>query len=319
MEWLTAHISTIARAGRALLFSLLFLANAPTLAQESGGLEPTMIRIAPGGTFTECAICPKMVVVPGGVFEMGASDIPNAAPTAPVAVVPFALSVTEVTRGEFLRFLLDSGRAGGTSCATYDSGGRWRIREGATWLTPPFDQSDDHPVVCVSWEDAQAYVDWLNRKVPGAPYRLPTEAEWEYAVRAGSASRYPWGDEASEGCHFSNAHDRTGQIYNGFPWTELACDDGVARTAPAGSLAPNKFKLRDMSGSVWEWVADCWNEGHAGRPGVAEARLDGDCARRVLRGGSWVYGADRLQSAAREADDKGARLDDYGFRIARDL
>lgn len=305
---------------RLLGFALALLVSGDGgMAQESGGLEPTLIQIAPGGVFSECAICPKMVVVPGGVFDMGADDLPQSAPVVPVTVAPFALSVTEITRGEFLRFLLDSGRAAGTSCAAYDGGGRWRIRDDATWLTPPFEQTDAHPVVCVSWEDAQAYVDWLNRKVPGAPYRLPTEAEWEYAARAGSQSAFPWGEQSAESCLFANAHDRTGKIYNGFPWTELGCDDGAARTAPAGSLAPNAFRLRDMTGNVWEWVADCWSKGHAGRPGDAAARLDGDCARRVLRGGSWVYGADRLRSAAREADDKGSRLDDYGFRIARDL
>lgn len=248
----------------------------------------------------DCPQCPALVVLPAGrfpmgcVFERNACWSKNNVPTHEVDVPAFALSKFEVTRGQFAAFVVATGYAPSGGCR-YESGS-WRDQD---W------QSDEHPVVCVSWNDAQAYVQWL-REETGYPYRLPTESEWEYAIRAGTKTRFYWGYRAPDLCKYVNSGD---------------CDDGWERTASVGSFRANGFGLHDMAGNVSEWVEDCWHENYDGAPRDGSAwTCDGDCGRRVVRGGSWAPSLPRhYRSADRNKSDVGFRFFRLGFRVARTL
>jgi formylglycine-generating enzyme required for sulfatase activity len=159
------------------------------------------------------------------------------------------------------------------------------------------------PAINVSWPDAQRYVEWLSR-LTGRSYRLLTEAEWEYAARAGTATAYYWGDEIGKG----NANcDGCGSEWDS------------KQTAPVGSFAANSFGLYDMAGNVWQWVQDCYHDGYDGAPGDGSAWTEGDCRRRVVRGGSWIDLPRNLRSAIRNWDTSGYRDVDLGFRVGRTL
>ena len=248
---------------------------------------------ADGDEFRDCPSCPKMVAIPAGTFRMGSGPDDDEAldrerPRHRVRVGRFALGRYEVTRREYRAFAEATGAD--------DS-----------WRDPGFAQDDRHPVVNVSWRDARAYVQWLSRET-GERYRLPSEAEWEYAARGGTTTRRHWGDSSSSQCGYANG-------------TVASCDDGVERTAPVGSYAPNAFGLSDVLGNVWEWTDDCWHEDYAGEPpddGRAWTRA-GDCGRRVLRGGSWYNLPRSLRSAARPWNLAGTRDAFTGFRVARTL
>ena len=162
---------------------------------------------------------------------------------------------------------------------------------------------DRRPVINVSWDDAQEYVRWLSDQT-GATYRLLTEAEWEYAARAGTSTAYPWGNEIGSGQ--ANCWDCGSQ------WDR-------EKTAPAGSFPANAWGLHDMHGNVWEWVADCWNESYLGAPSDGSARLRGECSRRVLRGGSWHIEPWLLRSAYRNGYGSDNGYFNIGLRVARTL
>ena len=169
------------------------------------------------------------------------------------------------------------------------------------------------PVIDVSWEDAVAYTKWLSEQT-GERYRLPSEAEWEYAARAGSTTKYHFGNDESQLCRYGNHADTS----TDFDWRNTACSDGVGkRTATVGSYQPNAFELHDMHGNLWEWVQDCWNDTYQGAPADGTAWTIGDCERRVLRGGSW---APTLETSARPTA-QGHHRHRYGigFRVARTL
>ncbi len=205
----------------------------------------------------------------------------------------------------------------GNSCWTYEYGEmKWRWER--TWRDPGFSQSELEPVVCVNWADAQAYVAWLS-ETTGARYRLPSEAEWEYAARAGTQTARYWGDGAAGGCTYANAADSTlKEEHRG--WAVAACRDGEVNTSLVGSYRANAFGLHDMLGNVWEWVEDCWHDDYTGAPSDGEAwTSDGDCERRVLRGGSWSHGPRNVRSANRNWSDRDNRLFNNGFRVVRAL
>jgi formylglycine-generating enzyme required for sulfatase activity len=165
-----------------------------------------------------------------------------------------------------------------------------------------FDQTDRDPVVCVDWHDAQAYVAWLNGKLQGSAYRLPSEAEWEYASRAGTTTRFFWGDD-------DGAADRNA-------WFK---GNSGEQTHPVGSKPPNAFGLYHMAGNVWQWTQDCYAETYAGSPSSGGAAQPGDSCMRVDRGGSWFYPAWILRSATRERNPATYRDIMMGFRVARTL
>ncbi len=274
-----------------------------------------------GKVFRDCDGCPEMVVIPGGGYEMGspggeAGRSDDEGPVHRVEVKKVGLGKYEVTRGEFRRYVRETGRTV-SGCWVYD-GKDWKEEKGRSWENPGYEQSDDHPVVCVSWEDAKGYARWLSGK-SGKEYRLVSESEWEYAARGGSRGMRPWGDGEREACGYANVADQAGKRkYDWGPWV-FDCDDGYATTAPVGSYRENGFGLKDMLGSVWEWVEDCWNESYRGAPGGGSAWTGGDCSRRVFRGGSWSGRPSLVRSAKRFGLELAIRSNIMGFRIARTL
>ena len=174
-------------------------------------------------------------------------------------------------------------------------------------------------MINVIWESAKAYVHWLSRKT-GKPYRLLSEAEWEYAARAGTqASRY-WGDEVSAQCDHANGYDQTAESEFHRPWPAAPCRDGSVHTSYVGEHEENGFGLADMLGNVWEWTEDCWHRNYGGAPSDGSAWVTrGGCRKRVLRGGSWNDEPKLLSSALRSWDTRGNRTSRHGFRVTRAL
>ena len=256
------------------------------------------LRPSVGRTFNDCDVCPEMTVLPGGNDVLGATDADDAArtnekPARPVTIsAPFAMSVTEVTFAQY-----DACVAAG-GCARRPSDNGWG--RGA------------RPVINVSFADAQSYAQWLSSKA-GNAYSLPSEAQWEYAARAGSNDVYPGGSLEAL-CAFANGANKETAV----PYANTACTDpGVGRTLPAGTLSANAFGLRDMVGNVGEWTLDCntLNLRDAPVDGSADAR--GSCGQRVVRGGSWFSGPDDLRYSARMMLRRGDTNDFTGFRVVR--
>ena len=276
----------------AVSLSALVFAGA-ALAQRSAPLP------APGKTFRDCPECPEMVVVPPGSFVMGspATEKGRDAAEGPQHTVtlakPFAMSAREVTRREFAAFVREANYKPARNCG-YRTGltGDFKYdRKDFAWDNPGFEQGDDHPVLCVSWNDAVAYAAWLSRKTSRS-YRLPTDSEWEYAARAGTTTSRPWGDEPNQACAHANVSDRA-RDERLAPGTKPGpgthdCDDKYSYTAPVGKFAPNPFGLYDVIGNVWEWVDDCWNKTMDNAPADGAAWHAGNCALRTTRGGSWI-------------------------------
>lgn len=283
----------------------------------------------PGAVFRDCPQCPEMVVVPAGSFTMGSSaaekswavshgaskgSVADEAPQHSVTLRSFALGKYDVTRREYAVFSTETGYSAGGGCRVYDGSHMdnsfWPKQADRSWQSPGFDQSGRDPVVCVSWPDARAYVSWLNRKVGHAgaaasvgPYRLPSESEWEYAARAGRASRFWWGDD-----------DRDVSRY---AWYK---DNAGGRTHPVGSTPANAFGLYDMAGDVWQWNEDCYAESYADAPGDGSpVEVGGPGCMRVDRGSSWAYASWLLRAATRERNLPDMRDVVLGFRVAKTL
>jgi formylglycine-generating enzyme required for sulfatase activity len=232
----------------------------------------------------DCPTCPAMIALPGGAFAMGSiSGDMEERPSHRVNVAqPFAIGAYEVTIEQW------------NACV--DAAGCPRIEvEGNGSRTAPMRN--------ISWDDAQAYVKWLAKKT-GKAYRLPTEAEWEYAERGGTTTQYWWGNEMRKG--YADCKDC------GEPWNK----DSPLNT---GSFAANPFGLFDMNGSVWEWVADCWHGSYKGAPSDGRAWDEAGCPTRVIRGGSWPDGAAYMQSSTRFKYSASVRQSQNGMRVARDM
>ncbi|WP_166664580.1 formylglycine-generating enzyme family protein [Candidatus Thiosymbion oneisti] len=308
---------------------ILLLALLIQGAEEASGFAPGTLPAEP--CVSRPGEGPQMVLIESGRFRMGSpaeeeGRSSDEGPRHPVAVVrPFALARCETTVGEFGRFVAETGyrtdaeRDGDCYTVNADGSG-FQQREDASWRNPGFAQSDDHPVVCVSFNDARVYARWLSLRT-GAAYRLPTEAEWEYAARAGTNAGRFWGDDPDASCVYSNGADQAAKAR--FPdWTIADCDDGAEFTAPAGRYQRNPFGLSDILGNVWEWVEDCWHEGYTGAPTDGSAWREaggGDCARRVLRGGGWNFFPRWLRSASRNGGTADEAGDFVGIRLARTL
>ena len=282
--------------------------EAKGLREKAEKSERLADKYPPGTKLRDCEGCPEMVVVPAGSFMMGSPESEDGrnddeGPVHRVTIAqPFAAGVKEVTRGEYGRFIEATGHSTGDSCWTYE-GEQWEDRSGRDWRGPAFRQTDEHPVVCVSWEDAQAYVKWLSEKT-GKGYRLLNESEWEYVARAGSRTAHHWGDDIGR--------NRANCYGCGSRWDDKS-------TAPVGSFGSNGFGLYDVHGNVWEWVEDCWDASYAGAPADGSAWERGDCSHRALRSGSWYISPWYLRSAIRSSGTAGDRVSDYGFRVARTL
>ncbi len=237
---------------------------------------------APGSAFKDCATCPDLIIAPAGQFEMGSAEFDTEQPVHSVIIAkPFAIGRAEVTFAQW------------DACVAEGGCGGWRPGD-------PGGARGELPVSEVSWDDAHNYLDWLSRK-SGHAYRLPSEAEWEYAARGGTATRFWWGDDPGVG----HANCR-------------GCG-GPGRPTPAGTYPANGFGLVDVAGNVAEWVEDCWSDSYVGAPrdgGVAER---GPCKQRVVRGGSFDAGTRYVRSASRFLYDAGQRYYTNGFRVVRDL
>ncbi len=255
----------------------------PARAALSPPREPTRGAFKPGDTFRDCAECPEMVVVPAGSFEMGSSNNDREKPVHQVSIAkPFAIGVHEVTFEEWDRCVSEHGckfRPG-------DRGwGRGR-----------------RPVINVSWVDAKQFVTWLSQKT-GQVYRLPSEAEWEYAARGGTSTAYWWGRAA--GARHANCR---------------ACSTGESeQTFPAGKYKANPFGVYDTAGNAAEWVEDCWNDDYRRAPTNGAAWVTGQCRLRVLRGGSFDSEVDYVRSNSRFRYDVDVRYSGNGFRVVRQL
>ncbi|MGA7496744.1 MAG: SUMF1/EgtB/PvdO family nonheme iron enzyme [Isosphaeraceae bacterium] len=280
--------------------------------------SPSLITNSLGMNFT---------LIKAGEFLMGSPDTDKDAeddekPQHRVRITrPFYLGVHEVTRGQFRRFVDDSGYQ---TDAEKDGKGGFGWNEAAnkfeqapryTWREAGFEQTDLHPVVNVSWNDAVAFAEWLGRK-EGKTYRLPTEAQWEYACRAGTTTRYFCGDDAEALAEVGNIADATAR--EKYPdWNyAIASRDGFVYTSPIGRYRPNAWGLHDMHGNVWEW---CWD--WYGKDFYKASRVDDpagplEAADRVIRGGSWNSIPRRCRSAFRNWGTPGYRISFLGFRLA---
>jgi formylglycine-generating enzyme required for sulfatase activity len=242
--------------------------------QPEDGVEPGTVS-----RDVDAPWCPEVVEVPPGEFTMGSSDYDEEKPRHPVRIAyPLAVGRYPVTFEEYDHFARATGRA------------------------QPGDQGSRigrHPVIDVDWEDAKSFAVWLSAQT-GQRYRLLSEAEWEYACRAGTTTRYWWGDEITP----ENANYRAADI---------------GRTSKVGSYPANRFGLYDTHGNVWEWVEDCWNRSYKGAPDDGSDWTTGDCGRRVLRGGCWHGLPGKLRSANRDWGGPDGRGDYVGFRVARTL
>jgi formylglycine-generating enzyme required for sulfatase activity len=263
----------------------------------------------PSGPFHDCPECPEMTVVPAGTFVMGSPSgevgrAPSEGPQHRVKIArPLALGTHEVTRDQFAAFVAATHQVV-TGC---EARGGVKAKDAKSWRDPGFAQSGGDPVVCVSLGDAHRYAAWLSAKT-GHDYRLPSEAEWEYAARGDTVSAYFWGDDPDRACDFANVDD-----------SHATCRDHVRFTAPAGHFGANPSGLFDTAGNVWEWTEDCWNDGYENAPDDGAARTTGDCDGRAVRGGSWTSGAPFARSAARIDDPVNSRHGNLGFRVARAL
>lgn len=292
--------------------------------------------------FRDCASCPPMVVVPAGQFVMGAELAESRALGLPdywavreqprhrvVVDTAFAIARYEITREQFAAFSRDANYEPASGCWHF-IGSEWLFDEQRNWRDAKIGQADDHPVTCINWHDAAAYADWLSEKT-GEAYRLVSEAEWEYAARAGTETAYWFGDDPAVICRFVNLGDldtrdrfrwdKTEIKYDVMDdWKGQPCRDGHATTAPVTSTSPNPFGIHGLLGNANEWVADCYHENYADGPATQRARVtSGDCGLRVMRGQGWTGMAAGTRPAFRLKMNATDRRFTFGFRVARDL
>lgn len=258
--------------------ALFLLPSGVTLATKGPDLEP-------GTSFRECQDCPEMVVIPRGTFVMGSRETKAEQPPRIVMIKkPFAIGKFEVTFAEWEACVKERG------C---DS----RMPSDHGW------GKVDMPVINVNFKMVEEYARWLSIKT-GKTYRLPSEAEWEYAARGGSTTRFWFGDDPGKGQ--VNCRDCSTK------WSKKG-------SAPVGSFKANPFGLHDMHGNAYEWVADCWNPNYQGAPKDARSRTDGDCTKRVIRGGSWYYFQRQARSSSRAKNAPNVKSYWLSFRLVREI
>ena len=292
----------------------LIVAAAATYATEALA-EPRV-----GETLRDCADCPEMIVVPAGSFMMGSpADEPGRegwiekgteSPQRRVTIAgPFAVGQLAVTVDQFKVFVRETGHKMDGGCHV-SNGDAWKEADSRSFDSPGFEQDGSHPVVCVTWDDAQAYVRWLSKKT-GKTYRLPSEAEREYFTRAGTTTPFWWGSSITpDQANYNGAH-----VYGG----DGRKGEDRRRTLPGKSFMPNPWGLYQVHGNVWEWTEDCWNVSSDHAPTDGSARTTGNCEKRIIRGGSWGFGPRGLRAAYRIRVISTVRSGGLGFRVVRTL
>lgn len=272
----------------------------PAQAQPQARPKPAAVAGMPPLTeFRDCPQCPRMVALASGTFVMGAAPGDNGnkweGPAHDVKLAQrFAIGRHEVTAAEW-QACVSAG-----ACAAAKAG-------------PAAGDPARFPVVNVNWAEAQAYAAWLSERT-GRRYRLPTEAEWEYAIRAGTTSARYWGGDRTQQCRYGNGADQSA-LKQDPKLSATECDDGFAALAPIGSFEPNAFGLFDMAGNAWEWTQDCWRDSYQGAPADGSAVDAPECTRRVIRGGSWRARANSLRSFGRGHSPADTRSEDLGLRL----
>jgi len=273
----------------------------------------------------------KLVLIPAGKFMMGSpeteKDRDKDETQHEVTISnPFYMGITHVTVDQFAAFVKDSGyktdaEKDGWSVGFEIKDGKIALKKmnGCSWRNASFEQNGDHPVVQVSWNDAKAFCDWLSKK-SGKTVVLPTEAQWEYACRAGTKTAYPWGDAPDDGKGWANASDQSlkKKLPNAPPeWKFFGWDDGFVFTAPVGSFKANAFGLYDMNGNAGQWCQDRYG---AYEKGASTDPTGPDTGSyRVLRGGCWSNYPQYCRSAIRGGYVPVTRLSKFGFRVVLDL
>jgi formylglycine-generating enzyme required for sulfatase activity len=322
---------------RLLLVILVFLTAGTNIAQAAPTLDAAPQA---GSTFRDCPNCPQMTVIPAGQFLMGLSkedkarDLKQVAPAERTAFVPgitmgaedymeqempkhpvhidysFGLGTYPVMRKEFAAFVQETGYDANGAC-TIHKGHQYPDVPGTNWQNPGFSQTDRDPVVCVNKGDVEAYIAWLNSKTHGQSsvkgrvlYRFPSEAEWEYAARAGTQTAYWWGDTMESN---SAVCDACGNRWDN------------KQTAPVDNFQANPFGLYDMLGNAWEITADCWNKTYSGATSDGSASVIANCQKYVMRGGSWSTDPWGLRSTSRSQTSPERRANYIGFRVAREI
>ena len=317
-----------------LLFPLAYAAPKPVTEQPSSGSQPEKVspkkaeppgvptpqpQASPEGTYQDPVTGMEFVLVKGGCFPMGDTFGDGDADEKPVhrvCVGDFYMGKFEVTLGQFRQFVQETGyrtEAERGDGSYYFTGTEWKKGQDINWKNPGFAQTDRHPVVCVSYNDAMAFAEWLSRK-SGRTIRLPTEAEWEYAARSGGKKyKYSWGN----GSPSANIADlSTKKQFPKWPWPIWeGYDDGYVYTAPVGTYQPNGLGLYDMSGNAWEWCADWYGEKYYGESPKENPYGPASGEKRVFRGGSWFNDPRYVRAASRGRNDPSNRNDNYGFRL----
>jgi formylglycine-generating enzyme required for sulfatase activity len=295
----------------------------------SGGVTPRpYLRRRPTSAdlIITCAAGIRLTLIPTGTFRMGLPDEDadnDHKPQHEVRISAFYLGVAEVTRGQFRHFVHETKYK--TEAEKDGKGGHgWNEERNKleqdpkyTWLSPGFEQTDKHPVVNVSWNDAVAFCEWLTR-VEGRTYRLPTEAEWEYACRARTTTKYFSGDDEESLASVANVADGTARTkYPNWTWAIVA-RDGFVYTSPVAQFKPNVFGLYDMHGNVWEWCHDGFDAEYYKRSPKEDPSGPSQAALRVIRGAGWLCHPHSGFSGSRGRSKPGYRASDLGFRVARD-
>lgn len=291
-------------------------------------------------TFKDCNdfYCSEMVVLPKGNYIMGGSpgehkelnvDDYRAAWESPQHKVNirkrFSISKTEVTVGDFSQFIKETKRQIAEGCLAFpgypamNNPDYVMFNKKLSWKNPGFSQDKTSPVTCVTRKDAEDYAVWLSHKT-GQKYRLPSEAEWEYAARAGTSTPYYWGKEIDDGCDFAAIYDQSTDKATGYKFVTAKCNDNTPYTARVGSFKPNKWGIFDITGNAREWVSDSWIDSYKTGPYTEKPRKEGISQFPVLRGGAWNYMPQNLRIAYRSSYYSWLmRSYMWGFRLVREI
>ena len=291
----------------------------------------------PGAVFRDCADCPEMVALAAGSFVMGSTEeetkkagLPeeHGARERPAHTVtfkkPFAIGKFELTLDEYTAFATATNRAAIDNCTTWDTAAsKWGPLKSATWKTPGYEQTGRFPVGCVTIADARAYAAWLAQKT-GKPYRIPSEAEWEYAARAGTRTMLPWADTQDNICARANVSDLTRMETHTAAEREATryfeCRDGFVYSAPVGSFPPDPWGLYDMVGNIWEWTEDCFIPHYNGAPTDGSVWRDPkQCDRLIVRSGGWYSRNWFARPAGRSRENPEYLSSTLGIRVVREL